>query len=75
MLILYTMSLSSNTSLSPDGGYGWICVAACFSINCFTWGAVSVRCLSIDRVNGNSTHVLTVIRRVLGTLSLEQHVP
>jgi hypothetical protein len=27
----------------PDGGYGWICVAACFSINCFTWGAVSVR--------------------------------
>jgi predicted MFS family arabinose efflux permease len=27
----------------PDGGYGWICVAACFTINCFTWGTVSVR--------------------------------
>jgi hypothetical protein len=26
----------------PDGGYGWVCVAACFTINCFTWGAVSV---------------------------------
>jgi hypothetical protein len=26
----------------PDGGYGWICVAACFTTNCFTWGAVSV---------------------------------
>jgi len=26
----------------PDGGYGWICVAACFTINCFTWGTVSV---------------------------------
>ncbi|KAF8859770.1 MFS general substrate transporter [Acephala macrosclerotiorum] len=25
----------------PDGGYGWICVAACFNINCFTWGVVS----------------------------------
>jgi hypothetical protein len=26
----------------PDGGYGWVCVATCFTINCFTWGAVSV---------------------------------
>ncbi|KAI4255230.1 MAG: hypothetical protein LQ352_002674 [Teloschistes flavicans] len=25
----------------PDGGYGWICVAACFMINGFTWGTVS----------------------------------
>ncbi|KAL8992270.1 MAG: hypothetical protein Q9169_007230 [Polycauliona sp. 2 TL-2023] len=25
----------------PDGGYGWVCVAACFMINCFTWGIVS----------------------------------
>lgn len=26
----------------PDGGYGWVCVAACFTINCFTWGVVAV---------------------------------
>ena len=26
----------------PDGGYGWVCVASCFTINCFTWGTVSV---------------------------------
>jgi hypothetical protein len=26
----------------PDGGYGWVCVGACFTLNCFTWGAVSV---------------------------------
>ena len=26
----------------PDGGYGWVCVAACFMINCFTWGIVAV---------------------------------
>ncbi|KIW75119.1 hypothetical protein Z517_11891 [Fonsecaea pedrosoi CBS 271.37] len=25
----------------PDGGYGWVCLACCFSINCFTWGAVA----------------------------------
>ncbi|GAM88674.1 hypothetical protein ANO11243_067080 [Dothideomycetidae sp. 11243] len=25
----------------PDGGYGWVCVACCFALNCFTWGAVS----------------------------------
>jgi hypothetical protein len=28
--------------VAPDGGYGWVCVAACFTTNCFTWGAVSV---------------------------------
>lgn len=27
----------------PDGGYGWVCVGACFMVNCFTWGTVSVR--------------------------------
>ena len=26
----------------PDGGYGWVCVAACFTINSCTWGAVAV---------------------------------
>jgi hypothetical protein len=25
----------------PDGGYGWVCVACTFTINCFTWGMVS----------------------------------
>lgn len=29
----------------PDGGYGWACVAACFTVNCFTWGTVSVSLL------------------------------
>lgn len=26
----------------PDGGYGWVCVAACFIINGFTWGVLAV---------------------------------
>lgn len=25
----------------PDGGYSWVCVAACFTINCFSWGVVA----------------------------------
>ncbi|EXJ57509.1 hypothetical protein A1O7_07857 [Cladophialophora yegresii CBS 114405] len=25
----------------PDGGYGWVCLACCFTVNCFTWGVVS----------------------------------
>ncbi|KFY03568.1 hypothetical protein V490_00131 [Pseudogymnoascus sp. VKM F-3557] len=33
----------TNAEHPPDGGYGWICVAACFNINCFTWGVVAVR--------------------------------
>jgi MFS family permease len=32
---------NSNSSDPPDGGYGWVCVAACFMINCFTWGLAS----------------------------------
>lgn len=27
----------------PNGGYGWVCVAACWIFNAFTWGGVSVR--------------------------------
>lgn len=30
----------------PDGGYGWVCLAACFTINCFTWGVVAVNAAS-----------------------------
>lgn len=33
----------TDTEHPPDGGYGWICLAACFNINCFTWGVVAVR--------------------------------
>ncbi|MCJ1258558.1 hypothetical protein MMC24_006391 [Lignoscripta atroalba] len=32
---------ASATQDPPDGGYGWVCVAACFTINCFTWGVVA----------------------------------
>ena len=26
----------------PDGGYGWVVVGACFTLNCFTWGVTAV---------------------------------
>ena len=28
--------------VSPDGGYGWVIVASCFTLNGFTWGVTSV---------------------------------
>ena len=31
-----------NLSDTTVGGYGWVCVATCFTINCFSWGVVSV---------------------------------
>ena len=35
-------------SPSPDGGYGWVCVLACFCVNAFTWGVVAVGPLLIS---------------------------
>ena len=26
----------------PDGGYGWVVVASCFTLNGFTWGVTAV---------------------------------
>lgn len=37
----YVSQDGDTEQLPPDGGYGWVCVAACFAINCFSWGAVS----------------------------------
>jgi len=31
----------NSESLQTDGGYGWVCVAACWIFNAFTWGGVS----------------------------------
>lgn len=31
-----------NAMPPPDGGYGWVCLACCFMVNCFTWGVVAV---------------------------------
>ena len=35
-------SAEAPPSPPPDGGYGWICVLACFCVNAFTWGVVAV---------------------------------
>jgi hypothetical protein len=32
----------TSDALPPDGGYGWVCTACTFTINCFSWGMVSV---------------------------------
>jgi hypothetical protein len=40
---LETLPVSVVPIPPPDGGYGWVCVGACFTINCFTWGVVAVK--------------------------------
>jgi len=40
----------------PNGGYGWVCVAAAFFINAHTWGMNSV---SDIRSQSNSSDMLT----------------
>jgi hypothetical protein len=35
---------------APDGGYGWVIVGACFTLNAFTWGVTAV-----------STHAASVL--------------
>ena len=33
---------SKVADVPPDGGYGWVCVAAVFMVNAHTWGLNSV---------------------------------
>lgn len=37
------LTLDEVDNLPPDGGYGWVCVLACFLVNFATWGVVAVR--------------------------------
>lgn len=34
---------TSFVDVPPDGGYGWVCVACCSTVNAMTWGVNSVR--------------------------------
>jgi hypothetical protein len=33
----------SEIAAPPDGGYGWVIIGCNLTINCFTWGVISVR--------------------------------
>ena len=46
---------NDSTECPPDGGYGWICVACCFAVNCFTWGVVAVGLPSTMMRTANSS--------------------
>lgn len=34
----YVQEVQERNDKPPDGGYGWVCIGACFVINGFTWG-------------------------------------
>lgn len=40
--VVVVASAEAPPSPPPDGGYGWVCVLACFCVNAFTWGVVAV---------------------------------
>jgi hypothetical protein len=42
---------------TPDGGYGWVCVACVFWINAHTWGINGV-CSSLDQLSYNITRFI-----------------
>ncbi|PMD38794.1 major facilitator superfamily protein [Hyaloscypha variabilis F] len=39
--LTHELSFEEIRDSPPDGGYGWVCVACCFTINAFTWGVLS----------------------------------
>lgn len=59
----------------PDGGYGWLCVAACFIFNAFTWGVVQVSLSQSEfKYFSFCTDTLTVLRRLFDLLSVQLYL-
>lgn len=50
------VSREATQALTPDGGYGWVVVGSCFTLNAFTWGVTSV-CYSV--INESSAKVVS----------------
>jgi hypothetical protein len=76
---------TTDSDTPPDGEYGWVCVAACFTINCFTWGAISVSLLPRSSFKGFSRflmahHIVLTnpsigLRNLSFPLPIRQHLP
>lgn len=60
----------------PDGGYGWVCVGACFCINGFVWGEVAViHFPNYSKSSPSQELTFPVLWRLPLLLSLKQHIP
>ncbi len=76
--LTHELSFEEVRDSPPDGGYGWVCVACCFTINAFTWGVLSVESLSspISHLSQTNIPVLWRLPLILPTkqrLSLRKH--
>jgi MFS family permease len=54
---------ANNGDITPDGGYGWVIVGSCFTVNCFTWGVTAV---SDSRIDETSTWAYNYMRQSFG---------
>jgi hypothetical protein len=73
--LTHELSFEEVRDSPPDGGYGWVCVACCFTINAFTWGVLSVSPLLFHPLLHRPQTNIPVLWRLPLILPAKQRLP